>query len=808
MTEEFMRSLYLDALRTCETEACKKIVTKIRCPRKTTDRETLFDRPEYAKLLREELLDNAMYQAAISEDPFSNPELLSEYKAIQPRMEEYLSDGVLDLARYRKDKMDQEMQEYKAEADKLLETVSISETILSNLDRYLVLAEEKICTFLTQDELFVYYHKTESRRKYAWSLDPVNMENMGEFFLRMENRRFFPNFFLYVVREKSFSDFIARQIYDAYPILEKAQNIKLSKGYRPCKKIDGTAHKVEHDFFERLFALFPLKRIKELVHRNPRYTNMMDLIEQAEQKRRMLNTAMLDSIPEQYKDFYPAARAMHRDFILHIGPTNSGKTYDAINALMEAGNGIYLAPLRLLAYEQYEKINRAGIPCSLLTGEEQELVGYAKIQSSTIEMADLNRYYDVAVIDEAQMIADSDRGGSWTNCILGLCAKEIHVCASRNAEELLKKIIEDCGDSVTVIHHERQTPLMFESKPVEFPKDVRPGDALIVFSKRDVHAVSAELQKKGRKCSIIYGALPYDVRHKQAELFASGENEIVVATDAIGMGMNLPIKRVVFLDTTKFDGVERRSLTSSEIKQIGGRAGRFGVYPKGFVATAEYPGFIQHGLTVKDTPITQATVEFPESLIGLNAPLIDILERWDELEPHTGWNKAATGRMLFLAKRIYNAYSDAKNDFCYNFVTLPFDESDQSLLSVWDLMVRCEYKGKHFDVLKTLPEIPDADKCRMKNLDTLEFNYRLCDLLYNYVRHFLPEESDLFNAMNQCKYRISSGIMHILSTQKLSGRHCEICNRPLPWNSRYKTCYSCYEKQQALYHPRSSRWWY
>ena len=123
-------------------------------------------------------------------------------------------------------------------------------------------------------------------------------------------------------------------------------------------------------------------------------------------------------------------------------------------------------------------------------------------------------------------------------------------------------------------------------------------------------------------------------------------------------------------------------------------------------------------------------------------------------------------------------------------------------------MVRCEYKGKHFDVLRSLPEIPDADKCRMKNLDTLEFNYRLCDLLYNYVRHFLPEESDLFNAMNQCKYRISSGIMHILSTQKLSGRHCEICNRPLPWNSRYKTCYSCYEKQQALYHPRSSRWWY
>ena len=137
---------------------------------------------------------------------------------------------------------------------------------------------------------------------------------------------------------------------------------------------------------------------------------------------------------------------MRRHFYLHLGPTNSGKTYEGIQRLHGAQCGLYLGPLRLLAAEQFEALNIADVPCSLVTGEEQIRVPFSRVQSSTVEMADLQTHYDVAVIDECQMIADRDRGGAWTAAILGLCADEIHACASQDAEALLTRIIEDCGD--------------------------------------------------------------------------------------------------------------------------------------------------------------------------------------------------------------------------------------------------------------------------------------------------------------------------------------------------------------------------
>ena len=109
---------------------------------------------------------------------------------------------------------------------------------------------------------------------------------------------------------------------------------------------------------------------------------------------------------------YPAARSRKRRFILHIGPTNSGKTYEAIEALKKADSGIYLGPLRLLAYEQYTRLNRDGIPCNLVTGEEEAFIPFAQHRASTVEMLPLDEEYDCAVIDEAQMVGDSSRGGT------------------------------------------------------------------------------------------------------------------------------------------------------------------------------------------------------------------------------------------------------------------------------------------------------------------------------------------------------------------------------------------------------------
>ncbi|MBQ3972558.1 MAG: hypothetical protein II628_00160, partial [Lachnospiraceae bacterium] len=353
--------------------------------------------------------------------------------------------------------------------------------------------------------------------------------------------------------------------------------------------------------------------------------------EEAERKDRELLGNVLTEIPSRYVDLYPAARRMKRHFILHIGPTNSGKTHDAVEDLMKAENGIYLGPLRLLAAEMFERMNREGCSCSLVTGEEECQVEGAAHQSSTIEMADLRKWYHTAVIDEAQMISDPDRGGAWAAAIMGLCASRIHVCTAPEGEGCLTKIIEECGDDFEIIRHSRMTPLVFEEKAFRFPEDVMDGDALIVFSRLKVHGVAAQLKKRKVECSIIYGALPYDVRLGQAERFCRGQAKVVVATDAIGMGMNLPIRRVVLLETEKFDGVCRRNLTEQEIRQITGRAGRYGIYDAGYAAAAEDTEMVKKALEKTAAYALQPVIGFPETILSVDASILDLIRKWKEI---------------------------------------------------------------------------------------------------------------------------------------------------------------------------------
>lgn len=201
---------------------------------------------------------------------------------------------------------------------------------------------------------------------------------------------------------------------------------------------------------------------------------------------------VLDHIPDDYADLYPNARTIDRYFILHIGPTNSGKTYAALQAMHEAMDGIYLAPLRLLAYEQFDSMNHNGIFCSLKTGEETISVPCATAQSCTIEMMDEHHHYDIAVIDEAQMVQDPMRGGHWTKAILGIWADEIHVCLAPEAEGIVVSMIEQCRDTYEIIRHERFTRLLPDKvSHVHFPTRVMPGDAYIVFSRSSAHACAA-----------------------------------------------------------------------------------------------------------------------------------------------------------------------------------------------------------------------------------------------------------------------------------------------------------------------------
>ncbi len=591
-------------------------------------------------------------------------------------------------------------------------------------------------------------------------------------------------------RPGSLESFLRTEGEKAYPALSACRNVRLPSGENVSAYVRRESERAERLVLNALNKRFPRERIRRLLEKNPELIRLQKISDAAGRREKRIRAALLEAVPEHYRDLYPLARQMKRHFFLHLGPTNSGKTYEGIQRLHGAENGLYLGPLRLLAAEQFEALNLDDIPCSLVTGEEQIRVPFSRVQSSTVEMADLKTHYDVAVIDECQMIADRNRGGAWTAAVLGLCADEIHVCASPDAENLLTRIIGDCGDELTVIRHERMTPLEVEKDGFQFPTSVRPGDALIVFSKARVHAVAAELRSLGHKVSLIYGALPPDVRRNQADRFMRGVTEVVVSTDAIAMGMNLPIRRVVFLESEKYDGDVTRMLTDAEIKQIAGRAGRYGIYEIGYVNAFGFKKEVAHAMARPLPPLTEGVISFPDSLLGIPLPLTGILEQWLRMQDKGCFSKASAERMAELAAMMETPKTD--RHLLYRFICIPFDEKEPDLLTRWKAMYHAECHGLHVDVLPELPEMEDPESCTIRMLDALEADYRRCDLYYNYTRLFLEEPDALLQEIQRRKDLISQGIVHILSTQKLQQRTCPSCRRRLPWNWPYRLCDTCF----------------
>lgn len=259
-------------------------------------------------------------------------------------------------------------------------------------------------------------------------------------------------------------------------------------------------------------------------------------------------------------EWYPHARSFHRKIILHVGPTNSGKTHHALRALAGAKNGVYAGPLRLLAHEIFHRFNTGQIlppgadpndppekhirPCNLLTGEEQKFVSDdAMLTSCTVEMLKYSSYYEVAVVDEIQMMADLNRGGAWTAAVLGLAAKELHLCGEESVIPLIQELAKDTQDEVVINRYERLTPLVVAASSLgnDLSK-VQKGDCVVTFSRSGIFAIKQEIESKtGLRCALAYGRLPPEVRNEQAAKFNDPDSgyDVLVGSDAIGMGLNL-----------------------------------------------------------------------------------------------------------------------------------------------------------------------------------------------------------------------------------------------------------------------------
>lgn len=311
-------------------------------------------------------------------------------------------------------------------------------------------------------------------------------------------------------------------------------------------------------------------------------------IEREQEERHAARTKESINLAE-YPESFEVASRMGRKFIALLGPTNSGKTHRAMEALAKAESGVYLAPLRLLALENYERLENARphgkeIKVSLITGEERRLAEGATHVASTVEMLDSKTPVEVAVIDEIQMLADRDRGAAWTAAVCGAPAATVFLVGAPEARRAIEALAERLEVPLEVHILKRMAPLAMEPSPVRKLGNLRRGDAVIAFSRRDVLMWRDMITEKGLSVATVYGNLSPEVRRAQAERFREGQADIVVGTDALAMGLNMPIARIVMTTTVKYNGYEEEEISAALAKQIAGRAGRYGVHEEGFVA--------------------------------------------------------------------------------------------------------------------------------------------------------------------------------------------------------------------------------
>ncbi|HCW53988.1 MAG TPA: RNA helicase [Clostridium sp.] len=467
---------------------------------------------------------------------------------------------------------------------------------------------------------------------------------------------------------------------------------------------------------------------------------------------KLISKEFEDNFPLNPKDEYPRARAMKRKFIIHLGDTNTGKTHNAIERLKTAKNGVYLSPLRILALENYERLNNEGIVCDLLTGEEEIIKPGSTHTSCTIEKVNLKEHYDVAVIDEIQMISDSFRGMSWSKALLGLQCDEIHICGALNSREILEEIISDCKDEYSIKEYKRSIPLVVEDKNFSY-NDISEGDAIVIFSKKRVLEIAEELSEKGIKASIIYGDLPPEVRKMQYEEFINKKTKVLVTTDAIGMGVNLPIRRIIFMTIRKFDGEEVRELTSQEVKQVAGRAGRIGIYDTGYVASVGGNApIIKEKIEIEDPTIREAVIGPSEAILNIKGlPLNEKLALWSTREEKLDYyRKMDISEYLYILEKIkkYKLTQEIE----WDLLKVPFDIKSDALMEAFLDYADELFVNKQKELFK--PE------CYNGNLDDLEIYYQKVNMYYSFSKIFNLKFD--VNWVYEERIKVSSSINEIL----------------------------------------------
>ena len=480
---------------------------------------------------------------------------------------------------------------------------------------------------------------------------------------------------------------------------------------------------------------------------------------------------------------------------LHVGPTNSGKTYAALQVLEGAVTGAYLAPLRLLAWEAFDRLNGAGCATRLLTGEESIETPGAQVTAATIEMLP-KATYDVVVVDEAQLIGDPQRGWAWARALALTDTRRLEVCCAPETEAFLVQILRSWGDEVAVVHHERLVPLACEAQPMEL-RGLPKRSAVVAFSRTAALRWKAAIEAAfpDTTCAVIYGALPPDVRRAQTELVLTGAADFVVATDAIGMGLNLPLDHVYFAEAEKFDGQKRRPLTAVEVRQIAGRAGRYGLATGG--SFGGIGGRVHHAVR------RIAAAEPQPVRNGMWQPTFRDLDPWP-------WRLGARLRawqatvapslpqalragplddLLRLADALPADVEQADLERAYRLITAPV--SDETL-EYWQRTVRRK-------AVLEAPAPPVQTITGDESLKAAERSLHEHDLCLWLGRHQLFRHLPDLEAIRMRRDRLALAIHQALRAKTVFGC-CRVCGDPVPPTSPYGICERCYNGHRGYRH--------
>ena len=255
-----------------------------------------------------------------------------------------------------------------------------------------------------------------------------------------------------------------------------------------------------------------------------------------------------------------------------LGPTNTGKTYQAIETMLGFESGMIGFPLRLLAREVYDKIIQKINPnqVALITGEEKIIPPNAKYYLCTVESMPIDKNLEFVAVDEIQMCGDNERGHIFTDRLLNLRGEKLTMFLGANT---IKNIISKLGEDTEFINKNRLSSLSYVGhKKIS---RINQKSAIIAFSTEEVYAIAELIRRQKGGAAIVMGSLSPKTRNAQVELYQSGDVDFLVATDAIGMGINMDLECIYFSNIRKFDGKKLRRLKLSEIGQIAGRAGRY-----------------------------------------------------------------------------------------------------------------------------------------------------------------------------------------------------------------------------------------